>query len=151
MRHVVLCGAAVVLLAIGACSGSPSAPSPGSGSQPSSAAPAPGPAPTPTPAPIGPSRTFDSATALTYPLAAYTVASRYVLYDDGAFALEYPSSEYRGSYQESGGTLTFNWEGTSPAGAWGATGTIQNDHLVVRYNLVMQLTDFEDAVYTRSR
>jgi hypothetical protein len=143
MRYAVLCGSAIVLLAIGACSGSPSTPSSGAGRQPSSGAPA--------PAPAGPSRIFGSATALTYPLAAYTVSSRYVLYDDGAFALEYPSGEYRGTYQESGGTITFNWEGTSSAGPWGATGTLENDRLVVRYNLVMQLTDFEDAVYRRSQ
>jgi hypothetical protein len=29
----------------------------------------------------------------------------------------------------------------------GATGTVKGDSLAVQYNLMMQLTDFEDAVY----
>jgi len=31
----------------------------------------------------------------------------------------------------------------------GSTGTIRGETLTVQYNLIMQLTDFEDAVYTR--
>ena len=50
---------------------------------------------------------------------------------------------------EANGVITFAWEGWSVAGSWGATGTIRGDRLTVQYNLIMQLTDFEDAVYAR--
>jgi hypothetical protein len=43
--------------------------------------------------------------------------------------------------------ITFDWEGWSAAGPWGATGSIRGDSLTVEFNLIMQLTDFEDAVY----
>ena len=55
--------------------------------------------------------------------------------------------EYRGEYTESNGVITFQWEGWSIAGAWGATGTVNDGSLTVQYNLIMQLSDFEDAVY----
>jgi hypothetical protein len=79
----------------------------------------------------------------------YTEQSRFVLYDNGAFVLQYASlgGEYRGGYTESNGIITFEWEGWSLAGPWGATGTLNSGSLTVRYNVIMQLTDFEDAVY----
>ena len=79
----------------------------------------------------------------------YTKQSRFVLYDNGAFALQYVSLgiEYRGGYTESNGVITFQWEGWSSAGAWGATGTLKDGSLTVQYNLIMGLSDFEDAVY----
>lgn len=73
--------------------------------------------------------------------------SRFVLYDDGAFVLQYPTGEYRGGYTETNGAITFGWEGWSVAGPWGATGRIEDGLLTVNYNLIMQLTDFEDAIY----
>jgi hypothetical protein len=84
-----------------------------------------------------------------YPVRDYTKNSRFVLYDNGAFALQYVSvgGEYRGGYTEANGGITFEWEGWSAAGAWGATGTVNGGSLTVRYNDIMQLTDFEDAVY----
>ena len=86
---------------------------------------------------------------MSYPLGNTTSGSHYELYDNGAFALQFPGiGEYRGTYKETDGTITFSWEGWSVAGPWGATGTLANDRLVVRYNLIMQLSDFEDAVYT---
>ena len=117
--------------------------------------PTPQPAPSPTggyPPTTGPNHIFvyrDSP----YPrVAAYTLTSRFVLYDDGRFALqyEYPIGEYRGTYTTSNGVVTFNWEGWSVAGPWGAEATLSRDVLSVRYNLIMQLTDFEDANYTRT-
>ncbi|PYR63909.1 MAG: hypothetical protein DMF87_22185 [Acidobacteria bacterium] len=101
----------------------------------------------------GPARVFvyrDSP----YPrVAAYTLTSRFVLYDDGRFALQYeqPVGEYRGTYTASDGVVTFNWEGWSVAGPWGAEATLSGDVLNVRYNLIMQLTDFEDADYVRNQ
>jgi hypothetical protein len=101
------------------------------------------------PPPSGPSRTFVFDHALGYPVRNYTEQSRIVLYDNGAFALQYlsPIGAYRGTYAQSGGTLSFGWEGASAAGVWMAGGVITNDSLTVRYNEIMQLSDFEDAVY----
>ena len=109
----------------------------------------PAPPPTNFPALPGLSRTFTFDHELTYRLSDYTKQSRFVLYDNGAFALQYVSLgiEYRGGYTESNGVITFQWEGWSIAGPWGATGTLKDGSLTVQYNLIMQLTDFEDAVY----
>lgn len=70
--------------------------------------------------------------------------------DNGGFVLQYAGLgfEYRGGYAETKGAIAFEWEGWSAAGPWGATGTLKGDSLTVQYNLIMQLTDFEDAVYT---
>ena len=118
------------------------------------ATPVPGPAPPqPTPPLSGPSRSFAFDHALSYGVSEYTKRSRFVLYDSGAFALQYPicncPGEYRGRYTDANGVITFEWDGWSLAGPWGATGTLHGDTLTVQYNLIMQLTDFEDAVYQR--
>jgi hypothetical protein len=140
----------LVLLSI-ACSGStPAAPTAPTASSQRSAVPSP-PAPPSSnfPALSGPSRTFTFDRELTYHVSGYTKQSRFVLYDNGAFTLQYGSLgiEYRGGYTESNGVITFQWEGWSTAGAWGATGTVNDGSLTVQYNLIMQLSDFEDAVY----
>jgi hypothetical protein len=109
----------------------------------------PAPPPPNFPALSGLSRTFTFDRELTYRLSDYTKQSRFVLYDNGAFALQYGSLgiEYRGGYTESNGVITFQWEGWSTAGPWGATGTLKDGSLTVQYNLIMMLSDFEDAVY----
>lgn len=104
------------------------------------------------PPPSGASRSFAFARNLSYPVREYTTKSRFVLYDNGAFVLEYAGlGEYRGGYTRSDGVLAFEWEGWSTAGPWGATGTLVGDSLRVEYNTVMQLSDFEDAVYALVR
>ena len=106
------------------------------------------------PPPSGPGRTFVFGRELLYPVSSYTSTSRFVLYDNGAFVLQYPSlvgPGYRGEYQQVGASITFEWEGWSVAGPWGATGSLSGDSLTVRYNSVMQWTDFEDAVYVLMR
>jgi hypothetical protein len=90
---------------------------------------------------------------LSYRVSDYTKKSRFVLYDNGAFVLQFPSlgeGGYRGGYADANGVVVFEWEGWSVAGPWGATGTVTGDSLTVRYNQIMQLTDFEDAVYVRT-
>jgi hypothetical protein len=137
----------LVLLSI-ACGGStPSAPTPTSQS---TAVPSPTPPPPLNVPPLsGPSRTFTFDHDLAHPLSDYTTKSRFALYDNGGFALEYVSLgiEYHGRYTESNGVITFQWEGWSIAGAWAATGTLNNGALTVQYNSIMRLSDFEDAVY----
>jgi len=107
------------------------------------------PAPAVIPPLSGPSRTFVFARELTYGVTNYTSHSRFVLYDDGAFALQYTSLgiEYHGAYTEANGVITFQWEGWSGMGSWGATGVLNGNSLTVQYNFVMQMNDFEDAVY----
>ena len=100
----------------------------------------------------GPSRTFVFDRELSYPVSDSTKRSRFVLYDNSAFVLQVggaagSSNGYRGRYTDANGVVTFEWEGWSAAGPWGATGTLTGDALTVRYNVIMQLTDFEDAVY----
>jgi hypothetical protein len=86
---------------------------------------------------------------------ASALHSRFLLFDNGDVALQYSSAsrpffEYLGTYRENAGTVTFDWEGWSVAGAWGATGTITEQELAVKFNIIMSLSDFEDATYVRS-
>jgi len=80
-------------------------------------------------------------------------SSRYVFYDEGVFSLEYirPDGgffEYRGHYSRADSSITFSFDGWSVAGPWLATGVVRRDSsIVVRYNVIMQLSDFEDGVY----
>ncbi len=62
----------------------------------------------------GPSRTFFFDRELSYPVSDYTKKSQFVLYDNGAFVLQYPSlgeGGYRGGYKDANGVITFEWEG----------------------------------------
>jgi len=143
-------GAVAVLFVLSAACGRSAPTSSTATSQPPavpSTTPAP---PTSFPPLTGPSRIFIFDRDLSYPVSNYTRQSRFVLYDNGAFVLQYVGfADYRGGYTEANGVIAFEWEGWSVAGPWGATGTIRGDTLMVQYNLIMQLTDFEDAVYTR--
>jgi hypothetical protein len=56
--------------------------------------------------------------------------------------------EYRGRYTGQNRDIRFEWEGWSTAGPWEATGLLGDRTLTVRFNIVMQLSDFEDAVYS---
>jgi hypothetical protein len=80
--------------------------------------------------------------------------SRFVFYDDGTFALQYSTInkffEYPGTYSADGTNITLHFGGAG-TGAWGATGTLTDDSFTVKYNDIMQQSDFQDAVYTRDR
>ncbi|MEJ7758602.1 MAG: hypothetical protein WKF55_03300 [Gemmatimonadaceae bacterium] len=83
------------------------------------------------------------------------LASRYILYEDGALGLQFSSArfgffEYPGKYSRADSLITFNFNGSNTAGPWEATGTLRGDSLSVRYNFVMGLADFMDGVYVRS-
>jgi hypothetical protein len=153
MNTCVRRSAVVVLLTLSAACGSSKPTSPTGTSQPP-AAPLPTPPRPDFPPLSGPSRTFFFDREVSYPVSDYTKKSRFVLYDNGAFVLQYLSlgeGGYRGGYKDANGVITFEWEGWSIAGPWGATGTLQGDSLRVQYNLIMQMTDFEDAVYALMR
>ena len=102
----------------------------------------------------GPSRTFSFEREVSHPVSGYTKNSRLVLYDNGAFVLQYATlgpRGYRGGYTEVNGVITFEWEDWNAASPWGATGALQGDSLRVQYNFIMQMSDFEDAVYALAR
>jgi hypothetical protein len=148
MNGLVRRGALVFILMLSAGCGDSAPSSPTRTTLPPTAPPAP-PSATNFPPLAGPSRTFTFDHALSYRVSGYTTQSRVLLYDNGAFVLQYDSlgGGYRGGYDETTGVIVFRWEGWSSAGPWGATGTLTGDLLTVQYNLVMQMTDFEDAVY----
>jgi hypothetical protein len=82
-------------------------------------------------------------------------SSRYVLYNDSTFGLQYLLSQfglvvYGGRYSRADSLIKFDWDGWSSAGPWGAGGTIRGDTLTVKYNDVMIWSDFEDGVYIRT-
>ena len=146
----------VLLMLSAACNNSgPTSPTVTSRTSPLQASPAPTPPASNFPPLSGPSRTFVFDRELSYRVSEYTRHSRFVLYDNGAFVLRFPSvgeGGYLGGYRVAGdGTVTFEWEGWSTAGPWSATGTLKGDSLTVQYNLVMQLTDFEDGAYVLMR
>jgi hypothetical protein len=110
------------------------------------------PPPTNLPPLSGLSRTFVFRSERSYPVRDYTRNSRFILYDTGAFVLQYVSlgdyrGEYRGSYANADGVIVFSFGGGNAAGSWNATGTLTGDLLTVQYNQIMLLDDFEDAVY----
>lgn len=79
--------------------------------------------------------------------------SRYVLYADKTFALQYVgpgvSLSYPGRYVLAGSVIMFNWDEINPLGNWSASGTLSGSDLAVQYNIYMLLSDFVDARYVR--
>jgi hypothetical protein len=78
------------------------------------------------------------------------LASRYVLYDDGTFALLFPTlqnGDLRGRYREASGSITFDFDWNAQVA--GATGVLDGNSMTVTYNQVMYMSDFENGVYVR--
>ena len=89
------------------------------------------------------------------PFYESTLTTRYVLYSDGTFVLQYQSPsifvssfEYRGRYREAEGRITFDfdWNGQQQ----GATAVFSGDSMIVTYNEMMSMSDFENGVYIRT-
>ena len=147
MTFIVRCGMLVGVLGLSAaCTDDPpTAPS----SVPTPAAPV-----QPRPAVDVPPLTGPSITYLflsgrfSRPVAHYTATSQYVLYDNGAFALQIasPPSQTTGVYQQEGARVTFRFAVTSQ---WEATAILNGNKLEVQYNETMHGADFEDADYRR--
>jgi hypothetical protein len=123
------------------------------GNTPSSPAPPPPPPPPPTTLPVS-----EAATPGTYervsPLYPGSPASRFVISGDGTFSLEYGSASgggfpYPGTYTREGDWYVLDFEGWSTAGPWLASASFGGSCLEVRFNVVMQLTDFEDGRFCR--
>ncbi len=87
-----------------------------------------------------------------YPVSDYTKLSRFVLYENGAFALQYPSlsAALPGRSRNDNGVLMFlfQFQGRTVDDAWDdATATLRGDTLAVEYDLTMQHSDYENATY----
>jgi hypothetical protein len=81
--------------------------------------------------------------------------SRYVIYENGTFSLQYVSAkwgfgEYPGRYSRTDSAITFQFDASGGTfGPWLADGIVAGDSLTVKYNYIMVLDDFEDGVYIR--
>ena len=130
MTAIVRCGTLVGVLAFSvACTEDrPAAPS----SLPTPAAPVqPRPA-VDVPPLSGPSMTFHFLSGrFSRPVADYTAMSKYVLYDNGAFSLQFasPPAELTGVYQQEAARITFHFAATS---LWEATATLNGNKLEVQ-------------------
>ena len=96
--------------------------------------------------------TYEFSGAVDYPVRGFTAGSRYLLYDDGVFGLQYDAFPhvYLGTYRQQGTTITFRFGGQWTWGEGYAMGTLEGDLLVVRYSDIMTHSDFENAAYRRS-
>jgi hypothetical protein len=96
----------------------------------------------------GPANNYVFSRQLEYPVSHFTLTSKYVLYENGAFSLQYvsPAGELVGAYLLDNGQISFRFSGGGDA-----SGTLSGDVLEVRYSERMQHSDFENAVYKRSR
>jgi hypothetical protein len=121
--------------------------------------------PTPAPAAVWPAFKTPSSPAHIYdetsPLYAFiypmhgSLVSRYVLYDDGRFAIQFSSGafgpfEYKGSYLNASGQIHFLFDDANLGGAWEATGTRDGSQIRVAYNGIMIGADFNNGVYAES-
>jgi hypothetical protein len=94
-----------------------------------------------------PASIYDRESAHTIPPDAH---SRYVIYQDGTFELQYALEDghinYSGMYSREGSEVVLDFDDDSQ---WQALGVFSDDGstLQVMYNPVMALSDFEDGVY----
>ena len=85
------------------------------------------------------------------PVATYvTPGSQYILFGNGVFGLRYDAFAhvYLGTYRQDYDTILFMFGG---GGQGIATGTLKGELLEVRYSDIMVQSDFENAIYRRSR
>jgi hypothetical protein len=130
-----------------ACNNGPTAPTPLPPSPPATVQPP----PTSVLPPVsGNARAYVFNAPVSYQVRGYTMMSRYVLRSGGTFSLQYASLgiEYVGTFTEDNGIVSFRF---AADGRWDAIGTVSGDSLEVRYNVVMEHSDFENAVYRRSQ
>lgn len=155
MNITVGSSAVIVLLVFSVACGRSGPTSPSGTSQPPSV-----PQPTISFPPLsGPSRTFIFDGEVSHGVSDFTKQSRFVLYDNGAFLLQYPPSRYGdggfpGQYKDADGVIMFLFEfqGRSVGTPFDdATATLRGDSLTVQYKESMQHSDFENAVYVLAR
>ena len=106
----------------------------------------PPPPPKPAPALLA---TFDRVSPSVFP-----GTSRYVLYKDSSFALEYTTStsvviSYPGRFTRTDSLVRFTFTQAAPA-VWEANAVLRRTVLTVKYNSTMLFSDFEDGDYLLS-
>ncbi len=143
MTAVMRCGTLLGFLVLSiACS---------NGERPTAPSPLP-PQPPPTagwPPLRGPSDIYLFSGMLDSTYGHYATVSRYVLYDNGTFALQYAHGfEYIGTYRQENGRIHFDFDAN---GSSDASGALNDDSLEVRYSDIMLHSDFENAIYRRSQ
>jgi hypothetical protein len=149
MTAVVRCGTLLAFLLFSVACGNadrPTAPSSLSTQPPSM----PQPPPAGQPPLTGPATTYLFSGPLSYQVRDYTTGSKYVLYDNGAFSLQYASlaASYPGTYRQENGRISFDFNAD---GSWDGSGALNADLLEVRYTETMEHSDFENALYRRSQ
>jgi hypothetical protein len=86
--------------------------------------------------------------------AAGPVVTRYVLYDDGTFDLQFAGAKdarkFSGSYTSSDSLVQFAFTDRDSVGPWEAIGHLEGSNLSVTYNDAMMLADFIDGTYRKS-
>lgn len=82
------------------------------------------------------------------------LVSRYVLYDDDGFELQFVNASgffaYIGGYSIINGIVTLNFAESNSAGPWTATGAFAGDEFKVMYSPVARLAGFVDGGYRKS-
>ena len=153
MSPVLRCASLIAIVMLGSACGTERPTAPSAVPAPRTAAPARPPQP-PQSLPAGePVATYVFSGPLDYSIRGFTTGSRYLLYGNGVFGLQYDAFAhvYRGTYQQESATITFRFDGEWTWDRGSATGTVKGDLLEVRYSDIMQHSDFENAVYRRSR
>jgi hypothetical protein len=81
--------------------------------------------------------------------------SRFVLYDDGTFELQFARGSapltFKGRYTRDASNVKFEWDDWKTTDSWYTTGQLDGDQLTVKYSAAMSLSDFEDGTYTKVR
>jgi hypothetical protein len=153
------CAPLVALVVLGDCStspDSPTAPQPTGGpSQPTTFVPAVNPPPPPFPDLTQAGEIYlDDSTLYDFSrFGGAWQASRFVLYPENKFALQFSSTkwgffEYFGHYTRGSSFIDLTFDADS---RWWASGTFRGDTLVVKYSLIAGLSDFVDGRYVRAR
>lgn len=147
--HTIFAAIVAASILLTACVDS-TASSPATATQPT-AKPNPQPAPPPPPTINGPSALYRRTTPATYGSDAYALS----LGADSAFVIIFPQGDrywgWAGRYERADSVVVFHYNAWSAAGDLSARATIRGDTLLLRYNSIMQMTDFEDGVYVRDR
>ena len=82
--------------------------------------------------------------------SAFPGVSRFVLYGDSTFALQYNRPdfgffEYKGAYWRADSTIVFTF--SASGGDWYAHAVVRGESLILTFNALMRLSDFEDGEY----
>jgi len=155
MRFSALLIGAIGVFGATACSGGDRIAGPSGSPQPYGLPATPPNSPSPFPAVTRPGSVYNEKSRLYAAPTDPSAVSRYVLYDDGTFELQFQnrfgSFAFGGHYQTSNGTVTLAFEGANIVGLWEATASLQNDEMSVMYNEVMVGADFVNGVYAREQ